>query len=177
MDVSIYIYFIKRIIHNRNIFNYEVIFSSVSNMAAQENITRILEAFDRISKVFASMESFSGDIILTKPELLALEAISKGEGLMMSELARRLDIGFSTATGIIDRLIEKELVRRERNGGDRRVIRLVLTGKGKKINLAYQMQKKEIFGKMLSLLTADEQRSLILILEKIANMAEDENSG
>ena len=134
-------------------------------MKEKENIVQILEAFDNISKIFASME---GDACISKPELLALEYISKDEGLMMSEIGRRLDIRLSTATGIIDRLIEKKLVKRERNHGDRRVVRVSLTYKGRRINEAYQDQKKEIFGMILDVLDPREQNELIMILEKIA---------
>jgi len=143
-------------------------------MAEKENIKRILDAFDGISRVFASMESFHGDASISKPELLALEAISREEGLMMSDLGKRLDISLSTATGIIDRLIEKKLVKRERNGGDRRVVRVVLTYKGRKTNLTYQKQKKELFGKMLGALDPEEQGGLIKILEKIAGAINQE---
>ncbi|PWB52740.1 MAG: MarR family transcriptional regulator [Candidatus Methanoperedenaceae archaeon] len=134
-------------------------------MTDKKNILHILEAFDSISKIFASME---GDACISKPELLALESISKDEGLMMSDIGRRLDITLSTATGIIDRLIEKKLVKRERNHGDRRVVRVSLTYKGKKANEAYQDQKKEIFGMILDVLDLREQEELIMILEKIA---------
>lgn len=108
------------------------------------------------------------DASISKPELLALEFISKDEGLMMSEIGRRLDITLSTATGIIDRLIEKKLVKRERNHGDRRVVRVLLTDKGRKTNEAYQDQKKEIFGMILDVLDPREQGELIKIFEKIA---------
>jgi DNA-binding MarR family transcriptional regulator len=143
-------------------------------MAENENIIRILDAFDGISRVFAAMESFSCDLSISKPELLALEVISKEEGLMMSDLGKRLDISLSTATGIIDRLIEKKLVKRERNGGDRRVVRVVLTDKGRKTNLTYQKQKKELFGRMLGALDHEEQGDLIKILEKIAGAIKQE---
>ncbi len=143
-------------------------------MAEKENITRILDAFDSISKVFAAMESFPGDASISKPELLALEAISREEGLMMSDLGKRLDISLSTATGIIDRLIEKKLVKRERNGGDRRVVRVMLTDKGRKTNQTYQKQKKELFGRMLGALDPQEQGELINILEKIAGAIKEE---
>jgi len=120
------------------------------------------------------MESCHGDSSIGKRELLALEAISKEEGLMMSDLGKRLDISLSTATGIIDRLIEKKLVKRERNGGDRRVVRVVLTDKGRKTNQTYQKQKKELFGRMLGALDPEEQGELIKILEKIAGAIKQE---
>ncbi len=143
-------------------------------MTEKENITRILDAFDGISRVFAAMESFPGEASISKPELLALEVISREEGLMMSELGKRLVISLSTATGIIDRLIEKKLVKRERNGGDRRVVRVVLTDKGRKTNLSYQKQKKELFGRMLGALDPEEQGELIRILVKIAGAIKQE---
>lgn len=143
-------------------------------MAEKENITRILDAFDGISRVFAAMESFSGGASISKPELLALEVISREEWLMMSDIGRKLDISLSTATGIIDRLIDKKLVNRERNGGDRRVVRVVLTNKGKKTNQEYQKQKKELFGRMLGTLDHEEQGELIKILEKIAGAIKQE---
>lgn len=134
-------------------------------MANNENIERVLEVFNNISKIFASME---GNAYISKPELLALEVISKDEGLMMSDIARRLEITLSTATGIMDRLIDKKLVKRERNGNDRRVVRVLLTDKGKRANQAYQDQKKEIFGRILDVLDPKEQAKLIKILEKVA---------
>ena len=141
----------------------------VNRMTTEENTARIIEAFGKISKVFASMEGFTGDISLSKPELLTLESVSKQKELTMSKLAKNLDIGFSTATSIIDRLIEKKLVARERNHGDRRVVKVFLSKEGEKIVSSYQEQKKISFKKMIEVLTEDEQESFVLVLEKIAN--------
>jgi len=141
----------------------------VNIMTPEENTTRIIEAFDKISKVFASMESFNGEISLSKPELLTLESISKHKELTMSKLARNLDIGFSTATSIIDRLIEKKLVVRERNHGDRRVVKVLLSKEGEKIISSYQEQKKIFFKKMVEFLTESEQENFVIVLEKIAD--------
>ena len=138
-------------------------------MTTEENTARIIEAFGKISKVFASMECFTKDISLSKPELLTLESISKQKELTMSKLAKNLDIGFSTATSIIDRLIEKKLVARERNHADRRVVKVFLSKEGEKIVSSYQEQKKIYFKKMIEVLTESEQESFVLILEKIAN--------
>ena len=138
-------------------------------MTTEENTTRIIDAFDKISKVFASMEGFNGEISLSKPELLTLESVSKHKELTMSKLAKNLDIGFSTATSIIDRLIEKKLVVRERNHGDRRVVKVLLSKEGEKIISSYQEQKKIFFKKIIEILTEGEQESFVLFLEKIAD--------
>ena len=138
-------------------------------MTTEENTIRIIEAFDKISKFFASMEGFNGEISLSKPELLTLESVSKHKELTMSKLAKNLDIGFSTATSIIDRLIEKKLVVRERNHGDRRVVKVLLSKEGEKIISSYQEQKKIFFKKIIEILTEGEQESFVLFLEKIAD--------
>lgn len=138
-------------------------------MTTEENTIRIIEAFDKISKVFASMECFTKEISLSKPELLTLESVFKQKELTMSKLANNLDIGFSTATSIIDRLIEKKLVVRERNHGDRRVVKVLLSKEGEKIISSYQEQKKISFKKMIEFLTEGEQESFVIVLEKIAD--------
>ena len=141
----------------------------VNRMTTEENTTRIIDAFDKISKIFASMEGFNGEISLSKSELLTLESVSKQKDLTMSKLAKNLDIGFSTATSIIARLIEKKLVVRERNHGDRRVVKVLLSKEGETIISSYQEQKKIFFKKMTEFLTEVEQERFVIVLEKIAD--------
>jgi len=120
------------------------------------------------------MESFAGDTSLSKLELMVLECIFKERELIMSKLAKSLSIGLSTATGIIDRLIEKKLASRKRNHNDRRVVKVSLTEKGTKNVLGYQKKKKEVIGKMMNMLSAKEQKDFILILEKIADASKED---
>ncbi|NOY10474.1 MAG: MarR family transcriptional regulator [Spirochaetes bacterium] len=143
-------------------------------MVTQENIVRFLKAMNRISRVFASMENSASDTSLNKLELTTLEYISKEHDLIMSKLAGGLGIGLSTATGIIDRLIEKNLVTRERNHGDRRVVKVALSVKGEKIISGYQIQKKKAIEKMMNMLSEKEQEYFISILEKIANASKED---
>lgn len=133
-----------------------------------KNTDDLIGAFDKISKVFASMESFTDGISLSKPEILALELISKKEGLIMSHVAGELGISLSMATKIVDFLVEKKLVVRKSNFEDRRTVALVLTEAGKNIVLEYKRQKKIYFGKMLELLSENEQKVFIKVLGKIA---------
>ncbi len=138
-------------------------------MVTEKNMDRGLEVFDRVSKILASMESFAGDINLSKIEMVALVLISKEGDLIMSKLAGGLGVKLSTATGIVDRLIDKKLVKREKNHGDRRVVKIALTAKGAKAALAHQKQKKETFKKMMNVLTREEQEDFLSIWQKIAD--------
>jgi DNA-binding MarR family transcriptional regulator len=55
------------------------------------------------------------------------------EGDTVAGLARDLEIDPGAMTRSLDRLEAKGLVRRERSTQDRRVVRLVLTGEGRKV--------------------------------------------
>lgn len=139
-------------------------------MVEMQNLTRFSEVFERVTRVFTCMEHFCGNMDMSKPEIMALESILKYHDLKMSELAINLHISFSAATKIIDRLIEKNMVTRERKNDDRRIVKVMLTEKGRKMVLAYQKQKTETFERLLGMLTAEEQEHLIAIMEKIAGI-------
>ncbi|ODS38468.1 MAG: hypothetical protein A7316_07885 [Candidatus Altiarchaeales archaeon WOR_SM1_86-2] len=137
-------------------------------MVTKENIDRFLETWNKITRVFAAMECFREDPGLTKLELLALSAICNREELIMRQLAEHLGVSMSTATVVIDKLVEKGLVGRERNHGDRRVVKVKLTEKGEKIAVSFQRQKAGIIKQVMGLLSQEEQENFILILEKIS---------
>ncbi len=60
---------------------------------------------------------------LTSIEVMVLYRIKHGmENQKISELANEMGIPASTFTGIIDRLVEKNYIERERNEEDRRIV-------------------------------------------------------
>jgi len=67
------------------------------------------------------------------PQLLCLLTLHENGSLPPSKIAKNMMVGSSTVTGIIDRLEQKGLVRRERDSPDRRMITISLTETGKKL--------------------------------------------
>ncbi|MFX0138372.1 MAG: MarR family winged helix-turn-helix transcriptional regulator [Candidatus Hodarchaeota archaeon] len=139
-------------------------------MVSQEKIDRFINAFTGLTKIFANIESYHKDQNLTKYELFALEVSYKEKELTMSQIAKNLGVSMSTATGIVDKIVEQDLAKRERNSGDRRVVKVKLTEKGKKIALDLNKQSQNWAKMLLSLLTPEEQDSIILILEKVSKI-------
>jgi DNA-binding MarR family transcriptional regulator len=66
-------------------------------------------------------------------QLWAMAELEACPGLKISELARTLSVHLSTASNLLDRLQAKSLVRRERSERDQRVVRVRLTGAGRKM--------------------------------------------
>jgi MarR family transcriptional regulator, organic hydroperoxide resistance regulator len=83
----------------------------------------------------------------------------------MSDLAQSLFCDNSNVTGIVDRLEERGLVRREAAKGDRRVKLLVLTDAGERMRLEITMRMAEPPAPIASL-SDEDQRTLRDILKR-----------
>jgi DNA-binding MarR family transcriptional regulator len=66
-------------------------------------------------------------IDLTMPQLKALICAAEHDGATSGQIARRLGVGLSTVTGIVDRLAEQHLVTRREDPDDRRITRVLPT--------------------------------------------------
>ena len=71
------------------------------------------------------------DLNLTMPQLKMLFVVDWLGPAPMSHVAGRLHISVSTATGLIDRLVESGLARREHDVRDRRVVQVASTAAGR----------------------------------------------
>ncbi len=72
----------------------------------------------------------AGDWDITMAQMRALMAVGHGPSCTMGELASRLGIGVSAATGLVDRLVERGVLERESDSADRRVVRVRLSPAG-----------------------------------------------
>jgi DNA-binding MarR family transcriptional regulator len=81
------------------------------------------------------------EIGLTMPQMVTLFAIRAAGTCRMSELAETTQQSAGTLTGIVDRLIDDDLVGRVRDTDDRRVVQVTLTPHGEE-RLAYVEQAR-----------------------------------
>jgi DNA-binding MarR family transcriptional regulator len=65
---------------------------------------------------------------LTMPQVEALHALVREDGLVLTVLSHRLGLAQSTVSGIVDRLARQDLVERRADPADGRVSRVYLTG-------------------------------------------------
>jgi DNA-binding MarR family transcriptional regulator len=101
---------------------------------------------------------------LAPQQTIALRMLGAGPR-KMSELAQALFCDNSNVTGIVDRLEERGLVRRESAEGDRRVKLLVLTGEGEKLRLEITKRMAEPPPPIASL-SEEDQEALRDILQR-----------
>jgi DNA-binding MarR family transcriptional regulator len=101
---------------------------------------------------------------LAPQQMIALRMLG-ADPRKMSELAQALFCDNSNVTGIVDRLEERGLVRREPAEGDRRVKLLVLTKEGEKLRIEITKRMAEPPAPIASLSEKD-QRALRDILKR-----------
>ncbi|WP_216824987.1 MarR family winged helix-turn-helix transcriptional regulator [Agarilytica rhodophyticola] len=71
-----------------------------------------------------------GDLGLTYPQYVAMMVLWEQDGILVQELAKRMEIEGPTATPLIQRLEKQGLVVRTRNAEDERKVLVFLTEKG-----------------------------------------------
>ena len=106
--------------------------------------------------------------ILSPQEIAALRVLCAEGALTMSRIAEGLALSLSGVTALVDKLVEKKLVRRERSAVDRRIVRVEATAEGKRLNrLAVEGQINFAQG-LLGALNAKEQNTFLALFKKIS---------
>jgi len=76
---------------------------------------------------FRRMEAACG---IGSTQVWMLSVIGQKPGLRVAEIAESLLIHQSTASNLLDRLVKRNLARKERSGADHRIVRVHLTDEG-----------------------------------------------
>ncbi len=97
---------------------------------------RTLQAFRTI---FASARWHDAEVRriagISGSQLWALAEIARGKALRVNDLSERMALHQTTASNLVNALVERRLVRRERDTADQRVVRLHITTEGKRVLL------------------------------------------
>jgi DNA-binding MarR family transcriptional regulator len=98
---------------------------------------KALEALKKFRQIVSSAQQhfrrIEDQCNLSGAQLWVLREVAGNPGQRVSDLAKVLSVHQSTASNLLDKLTNRDLIRRERNDPDRRVVRLFLTDEGKRI--------------------------------------------
>src|SRR5215471_8976011 len=104
-----------------------------------ELVDTVLAASRALVAVAARSLAAAGEEV-TLPQYRALVVLAAQGPKGTADLAAALAVNPSTATRMCDRLVRKGLVRRQRQAGDRRAVRIALTASGR--NLVTEVSKR-----------------------------------
>lgn len=135
--------------------------------ATDHDARRLNEAIRMLVRRFSLAER--ADVAccgMTVAQSATLEALEPG-GLRLGELGRRLGIAPSTLSRNLDRLVERGLVERGPDPGDRRALRAELTPAGRDAAAAVRRQDVEFARGILGRLPAGSAGSVVDALEAL----------
>lgn len=149
-------------------------FITIKNSQKESSQDKIKEIVFLIRKLMHGEELYTKELnkkhLITAAQLNCLVALYENGPLPPSQIARHMMVKSSTVTGVIDRLEQKALVKRQRNSPDRRIINIELTASGKKMAEVAPppIQQRVIDG--LQRLSSRELDQIILSLTKLTKM-------
>ena len=132
-------------------------------------LRRISRAIDLHSRALVQQHG------LTAPQLAALQAVGELQPVPVSGVARSIHLSLATVTGIFNRLEARELVKRSRDGRDRRSVMVELTDGGAELLKAAPSLLQDRFRRELAKLEQWEQTQLLASLQRIAAMMDAED--
>ena len=147
---------------------------TLKNHKTTSSPDRVKEVIFLIRKLTHGAELYTKELnkkySITSAQLNCLLALYENGPLPPSQIARHMMVNSSTVTGVIDRLEQKRLVRRQRNSPDRRIINIQLTPDGKKMAEVAPppIQQRVVDG--LQQLSPNELNLIIRSLTKLTKM-------
>ena len=81
----------------------------------------------------SGMQAMDGSVGMSGSQLSAMWHISAAPGLRVTALAAAMCVQHSTASNLLDKLEKRDLIRRERNSQDQRVVSVFLTRRGNEV--------------------------------------------
>lgn len=130
------------------------------------NLERMEELLRAFVRAFHTRLEQMGS--LTQSQFWLLRVLDREGACTVSDAAQRLGMTVAGATGLIDRLVRANLVTRQREEADRRVVRVALSPEGEAAVGEACRQRRELMAEFLSPLAPAELEQLIALYEKMA---------
>jgi DNA-binding MarR family transcriptional regulator len=116
-------------------------------------------------------EAIFADQDLTFTQWISLMSLREGVATTSADLARHLNHDAGAISRLVDQLVERGLVKRERGGTDRRVVHLKLTPQGHAVARMYIPPIVDFWNRVMGDFSAQEITQLIALLTRlIANL-------
>lgn len=122
--------------------------------------------FQQIAVAVFMAEVETAGCDLTPVQYVALAAVSANPGIDQVTLAGLIAYDRTTITGVVDRLVQKELITRHESSRDRRARELKITDAGRRILRSITPAVEAAQRIMLRGLTDKEAKDLVRLLQK-----------
>lgn len=110
------------------------------------------------------------DFSFTQSQMKALSAFHEDKQYTMSELSKNALVKMPSMTEMVDRLEADGIMKRNRDTEDRRVVKVLLTEKGKKVHAKLVGRRREEISTVFGQLSSRDQDDLVSSLRKVSTI-------
>jgi MarR family transcriptional regulator, organic hydroperoxide resistance regulator len=145
-------------------------------MDGYSKVKKIMHSFREVNRGFYHLLNEPDQLGITIMQLLVLRSLMEEPNICLGELAERLQVGKSTMSGIVERLVKAGFLIRERSENDRTTLTLRLTEEGKEKQKETHNIFMEQMSKIVDIPDKDIKQLLQLhqlILEKLQPKGEE----
>jgi DNA-binding MarR family transcriptional regulator len=132
-------------------------------------LRKVIRAIDMRSR------QLNKDVGLTGPQLLVLQEVGRNPGVMVKQIAERINLSPATITSILDRMESRELVNRVRSTEDKRRVGVFLSEAGQTALDAAPLPLQEHFLNRFNSLEEWEKSLIVSSMQRIATMMDAED--
>jgi DNA-binding MarR family transcriptional regulator len=103
---------------------------------------------------------------LTPPQFYTLLSLEQADEMKMSDLAEATQQSAASLTGVVDRLVDKQLVERSRPQKDRRQVVVLVTQRGRELISEIRQDRRDRMQAALRQLSEAEIETLLHLLDR-----------
>jgi len=141
----------------------------MGNLSIHEIVERYIQLTHEVWKRGEALIRDEIGEVLTNDQHYLLRYIYRQKRCTPTELADAFSVQKSAITAIINRLVEKKLIKRTQDVDDRRVIYLTLTDQGE---ILFEKTEAKIFKLVESIITKFDQQEIESFLKMYGKLAE-----
>lgn len=113
---------------------------------------------------------------LAKNDVLALLHLHRARSSRMSDLAAYLEAPLNTATGVVARLQQRGLVKRQHSPDDKRIVLISLTEKGGRLIAQGIKDSISLIGRLFEELSPEEVEVVLRVINRIPNLLAEQSA-
>ena len=132
-----------------------------ANTQVGEALTDAVLTASRVLVAVAARSLAEDGAEVSVPQYRALVVLASRGPMRPVDLAEALGVDPSTVTRLCDRLSDKRLISRRRHGGDRRVVWLDLSGRGRQLVQAVTDRRRTEIARILTAVPDDQREGLV----------------
>lgn len=137
-------------------------------------INRYNQAFQGIYRSINNMMKQHVHTDITTDQFTVLQFIFQHDKVTPSQMAQALGVGRSSITALVNRLVDRNMIKRERNKDDRRIVYLDLTDKGMHVVKETEEKIYRFLGDKLAHFPIEDIEGFLLSIEKLAILMDDD---